>query len=74
MKTEGMDAHKNIIFPKYQYEDRIKVKVETGPKPPSSLYYEVGFDKDPPENPDQGMKHYRRYYHDELENVKEIFP
>ena len=43
------------------------------PKPPSTLYYEVGFDKAPPEKPEDGNKHYRRYYEDELENVKEIF-
>lgn len=25
MKQSGMEAHKNIIYPKYVYEDRIKI-------------------------------------------------
>lgn len=74
MKKEGANAHKNILYPKYEYQERIKVKTEIGPKPPVSLYQEVGYDKDPPENPETGQKHYRRFYADELENIKEIFP
>jgi hypothetical protein len=35
---------------------------------------EIGFDKEPPENPELAQKHYRRYYADELENIKAIFP
>jgi len=38
MKQSGLEAHKNMIFPKYVYDDRIKVKIEASPKPPSTLY------------------------------------
>ncbi len=74
MKEAGADAHKNVLYPKYVYEDRIKVQVEAMPKPPNTLYFEVGFDKETPEKSGDGMKHYRRYYDDELENIPELFP
>lgn len=73
MKTEG-DAHRNILYPKYAYDDRLKIQVEVLPKPPATLYYEVGYDKTVPETDEQRQKHYRRFYDDELENIKEIFP
>lgn len=35
---------------------------------------EIGYNEEiPHENPKLGAKHYRRYYNDELENIKEIF-
>jgi len=74
MKSEGLEAHKNVIYPKYVYEDRIKIQIEALPKPPNTVYLEVGFDKEIPENPELGMKHYRRFYDDELENIPELFP
>lgn len=37
--------------------------------PPESLYIGLGFDETPIEDK---KKHYRRYYPDELENVKEL--
>jgi hypothetical protein len=74
MKESGSDGHKNILFPKYVFDERIKMMRESKPKPPSTLYYEIGYDKIAPENPEQGNKHYRRFYDDELENIKEIFP
>lgn len=69
MKEAGLEAHKNVIYPKYVYEDRIKVQVEAMPKPPNTIYFEVGYDKETPTEPVLGMKHYRRYYDDELENI-----
>lgn len=44
------------------------------PKPAATLYYEVGYDQVIPEKPELCQKHYRRFYTDELENIKEIFP
>jgi hypothetical protein len=37
-------------------------------KPPDSLYIGLGWDETPGDN----KRHYRRYYDDELENVKEL--
>jgi len=37
-------------------------------KPPESLYIGLGWD----ENATTKRKHYRRFYHDELENIKEV--
>lgn len=36
--------------------------------PPESLYIGLGYD----ETPEDNRRHYRRYYPDELENVKEL--
>lgn len=55
-------------------DERLRVKREAEPKPPATIYKEVGFDQDPPNDPALGNKHYRRFFEDELENVKEIFP
>jgi hypothetical protein len=37
-------------------------------KPPESLYIGLGWD----DEPEDKRRHYRRYYPDELENVKEL--
>jgi hypothetical protein len=55
-------------------DERLKMKREAKPKPPATMFYEVGFDKEAPETDDKRNKHYRRFYDDELENVKELFP
>ena len=47
-------------------DERLKIEVEVN-KPPASLFKEVGYDS----KPGEGKKHYRRYYPDELENVKD---
>lgn len=56
------------------FDERIKMMREVLPKPPNTLYYEIGFDKVAPEKKEDGNKHFRRFYDDELENVKDIFP
>ena len=38
--------------------------------PPEELYMGLGWDEDKESN----KKHYRLYYNDELENIKDIFP
>lgn len=38
--------------------------------PPDSLYIGLGYD----DNPEDKRRHYRRYYADELENIKELMP
>ena len=76
LKKQGVDVHKNVLFPTYVYDERLKIKVEKLPKPPATLYYEVGYDFEVPDpaKPETANKHYRRFYGDELENIKEIFP
>ncbi len=59
-------------MPKYKLDERLKVHREIDP-PNSSLYEPLGWDEDR-ENPTKHQKHYRLYYNDELENIKEIFP
>lgn len=38
--------------------------------PPESLFMGLGWD----DTPEAKRKHYRRYYPDELENIKEVMP
>lgn len=76
LKKQGIEAHKNVLYPSYVFDDRLKIQIEKLPKPPVSLYYEVGYDFEVPDptKPETQNKHYRRQYTDELENIKEIFP
>jgi hypothetical protein len=69
MKELGEKAHKNVIMPKYALDERLKIYREIDP-PPSSLFVALGFNS----NHEEKKKHYRRYYPDELENVKEVMP
>jgi len=70
---EGKDVHSNIIMPVYEKDTRLKIFRERN-KPPSSIYYEVGYDG-PITNAEPAVrnKHYRKYYVDELENNRQIF-
>lgn len=51
MKSQGEEAHKNLIMPKYEYDDRIKMKREVN-KPPATLYVELGNNDEPPAEPE----------------------
>ena len=73
MKEECAESYKNILYPKYELDKRLNVKREIEPKPPVTIYKEIGYDQNPPEDVSTGNKHYRKYFEDELENVKEIF-
>jgi hypothetical protein len=73
MKNAGEEAHKNIILPKYEYDDRLKIFREVN-KPPPTIYAELGYNPAHPVDQAAEKKHYRRFYDDELENIKEIFP
>lgn len=73
MMQEGKDVHSNIIMPVYEKDTRLKIYREKN-KPPSSIYYEVGYDGPiTSAEPAVRNKHYRKYYVDELENNKQIF-
>lgn len=70
MVGDRKGAYGNRIEPIYKLDDRLKIDRE--PKntiPPSSLFKAIGFNKSRAD----GIKHYRRYYPDELENVKDTY-
>jgi len=67
MKRSGSNPYKNIIKPVYKLDELLNVQREVS-KPPDSLYIGLGWDEDPGEN----KRHYRRFYDDELENVKDL--
>lgn len=73
MKEDGNEAHKTVILPKYEFDTRLNIQREVQ-KPPATIYMEMGFNSEHPTDPSLEKKHYRRFYDDELENVKEIFP
>jgi len=68
MKSQGEEVFKNILYPKYQFDERLKINREVN-KPPSTLYFELGYNETHPTDPKLEKKHYRRYYDDELENI-----
>lgn len=63
------EAVKNVLSPTYELDPRLNVYREQQ-IPPESIFMGLGWD----ETPDQNRRHYRRYYNDELENIKEIMP
>ena len=58
-----------MILPAYSFDERLKINREIDPPPPS-LFIGLGFNA----SPEDKKRHYRRYYPDELENVKEVIP
>lgn len=68
-KAKNKKAAKNVIYPQYKMDDRLKVEREFAP-PPKSMFIPLGFDNVPGEK----KKHYRRYHPDELENIEEVMP
>lgn len=68
LKKGDSVGHLNIVQPKYQWSERLAIEVEVNP-PPKEMFMELGHDR----TPGSGEKHYRRYYTDELEYVKDEF-
>lgn len=66
---KGQDADTIIKFPQYKKCPRLKVDKEVN-IPSSKLYIGLGWDEDATTL----RRHYRKFYPDELENDKEIFP
>ena len=60
---------KNVVYPTYHFDERLKIHREDVP-PPKDIFLAIGFDP----KYDSKQKHYRRYYEDELENIKEVIP
>lgn len=65
----GDDANKVVIMPTYTMHPRYKVDIEDL-SPPKEIYMGLGWDEDST----TCKKHYRHFYNDELENIKEVFP
>jgi hypothetical protein len=72
LKKDFDESYKNIILPKYKFDDRLKINREVN-KPPLTIFMELGHNETAPLNPEEDKKHYRRYYPDELENNTDIF-
>jgi hypothetical protein len=68
-KALGSDSVKNVLFATYMFDKRLLINREVNP-PSDAIFMGLGWD----ENPDQKRRHYRRYYPDELENIKEVMP
>ena len=66
-KGKGNSASSNIIMPIYERDIILECDRETS-KPPESLYIGLGWDEDATTK----RKHYRRFYPDELENIKDV--
>jgi hypothetical protein len=65
---QGKDALHMILEPKYTKDPRLKVDREAAP-PSEHLYIGLGWDEDRHTK----RRHYRKFYTDELENIKDIF-
>lgn len=67
LKTLGKKARLFVIKPEYAYDERLKINREVN-APPDSLFMAIGFNQ----TPEDDIKHYRRFYPDELENIDDM--
>ena len=68
-KASGHGTAANIIMPQYERDTLLECDREVR-KPPESQYIGLGWDEDAGTQ----RKHYRRFYPDELENIKDVLP
>lgn len=68
-KQSGGNTTKNVLMPEYKLDERLNVQREVN-APPASMYIGLGWDP----TPESKKRHYRRYYAQELETVKEVMP
>ena len=66
-KQSGHGTASNIVMPSYECDTFLECDREIN-KPPESQYIGLGWDEDSSTE----RKHYRRFYNDELENVKDV--
>ena len=62
-----MATASNIVMPQYERDTILECDRETK-KPPESQFIALGWDEDA----NTKRKHYRRFFNDELENVKDV--
>lgn len=60
---------KNLVEPIYYFDDNLKIKREEY-APPKEIFMSLGYNP----TPDADQKHYRKYYHKELESVPKVMP
>ena len=65
---EGKAGFPNVVRPQYKLDERLKIDVEVN-QPSASWFIELGHDS----SPGAGEKHYRLFYPEELEKVKDQF-
>ena len=65
----GNSTTSNIVYPQYYRDKDLEVDKEEK-KPPESAFIGLGWDEDA----NTKRKHYRRFYPDELENIKSVLP
>lgn len=68
-KLSGNSTTSNIVYPQYYRDKDLEVDKEEK-KPPESAFIGLGWDEDA----NTKRKHYRRFYPDELENIKSVLP
>ena len=66
-KASGHGSASNIIMPQYERDTILECDREIK-KPPESQFIALGWDEDST----SVRKHYRRFYPDELENVRDV--
>jgi len=59
----------NVVMPKYEEDPLLNVDREVS-VPDPKLFIGLGWDKDK----DSKQKHYRKFYPEELEKVKDVLP
>lgn len=69
MRLKGLNGNKIMVLPKYSFDERLKIDREID-CPPPSLFIGLGYNEDK----NDGKRHYRRYYPDELEQVPDVIP
>ena len=68
-KRTGLSTNSNIVLPKYYRDETLEVDKEKD-KPPESAFIGLGWDEDRTTE----RRHYRRFFPDELENIKNVLP
>jgi len=63
------NASRNVIMPTYKFDERLKVDREVD-IPPANMFFELGYNR----KPDDKIKHYRRFWTNELELTDEVMP
>ena len=63
------NSAKNMIMPIFKLDERLKVDREVE-MPPANIFMPIGYNR----VPDDGCKHYRRFYTNELELIEEVMP
>jgi hypothetical protein len=67
--ASNKNGSRNVIWPVYKFDERLSVDREVD-IPPANMFFELGYNR----VKDDKIKHYRRFYTNELELVEEVMP